>query len=82
MLTRFRLKPNIRKVLKKQGLSISRREYEYLCYCNSIIINTSPANPKERLKDGVNIIEVIHEGHSAKFWIEVYRKRVIRAYVM
>ncbi|MFB5568649.1 hypothetical protein ACE41F_26810 [Bacillus cereus] len=82
MFLKLRPKPNIRRVLRKLELKIGRSEYEYLCDCNSIIVNTSPVHPKKRLEDGVNVIEVIHNGHSAKFWVEVYRKKVIRAYIM
>jgi hypothetical protein len=81
MLRFFKRAPHVRKVLKKQGLKLRKKEYVELCYTGCLTINSKMIMPDDRLADGVYIIAAYAGNESIRFWVEVYRRNV-RAYVM
>jgi len=77
----FKRKPHIRKVLKKEGLNLTKKQYVDLCYGANLTVNDRMILPDERLENGVHVVRVYSGGRSISFWVEVYRKKA-RAYTM
>ncbi|ABY46781.1 hypothetical protein [Bacillus mycoides] len=81
-VSRLRRKPSLYKVLKKLGFPINKEEFLHLCATQSVLLNSMPCEIGTRLSDGTNIIDVHYGDESARFWVEVKYKRIIRAHSM
>jgi hypothetical protein len=78
----LRRAPHARKVLKKQGLNLKRAEYKALCETGNFTVNERNAAHKDTLADGINLIRVSAGSKTVAFWVEVYKRKVIRVYAM
>lgn len=81
-LSRLRRRPSLYRVLKKLGFPINKEEFRHLCATQSVLVNAVPVDVDKRLYDGVNIIDIHYGDVSARFWIEIAHRRVIRIYSM
>jgi RNA-binding protein YlmH len=73
--------PHLRKVIKREGLKLSRKEYKSMIEKGDILVNGRKVEHNTRLPMGVYIIDVYAGKAHLKLWVETWGDKH-RAYNM